>query len=319
MYFKTLNMELKPIVSWPGNKVSQSANIVSHFPDPSLPFIEPFLGSASILFALQPRYAIVNDINSVLVDMYRWIEHDVDAFIDALTALAAHFNRIAAREPDADRARAKWFYDLRDHFNDLKGIFHSSSDLTPYNNTDNVHAYNNHNIQHSLECVVAFLVLNKLSFKGLYRENSKGHFNVPFMHSCKSLNFDIDNIKSVSKFFNTNCIVFYNTDILHFQDLVKTVDKANWYLDPPFFPCETSRFTSYASRNEQNYMDPESMHSQLFSWAGKLNGSIVISNSQTSQTETWARDNGFVHETVTIPCRFGIKQTTESLFYKSIF
>ena len=44
---------------------------------------EPFLGGRAVLFALQPE-AVVNDINSELINLYKVIKDNVDELIEEL-------------------------------------------------------------------------------------------------------------------------------------------------------------------------------------------------------------------------------------------
>jgi len=66
----------KPFLKWAGGKrwfVSQNLSI---FPQNFNKYIEPFLGSGAIFFALQPKNAILSDINKDLIDTYKAIKTD---------------------------------------------------------------------------------------------------------------------------------------------------------------------------------------------------------------------------------------------------
>ena len=54
------------------------------FPETYTSYCEPFIGGGAVLFALQPKKAIINDINSELIGVYRAIKDDVDALIKRL-------------------------------------------------------------------------------------------------------------------------------------------------------------------------------------------------------------------------------------------
>lgn len=47
-------------------------------------YCEPFVGGGAVLFDLQPKKAIVNDINIDLIHVYTVIRDDVDALIEIL-------------------------------------------------------------------------------------------------------------------------------------------------------------------------------------------------------------------------------------------
>ena len=51
--------------------------------------MSPFLGGGAVLFDLQPSQAVINDINSENINVYRIIRDDLEAL---LTALGSHRN-----------------------------------------------------------------------------------------------------------------------------------------------------------------------------------------------------------------------------------
>jgi DNA adenine methylase len=89
-----------------------------------------------------------------------------------------------------------------------------------------------------------FFVLNKLCFNGLYRENSKGLFNVPFGKKESFPELDQDLFAHAS-------IVFQKAKIYvaDFEASLKSAKSGDFvYLDPPYIPLDaTSSFTSYSS------------------------------------------------------------------------
>ena len=56
-----------------------------------------------------------------------------------------------------------------------------------------------------------FIFLNKTCFRGVYRENSKGEFNVPFGNYKHPLICDMENIRNISTYFNAIDVVMTNT------------------------------------------------------------------------------------------------------------
>lgn len=70
---------LSPFLKWPGGKrwlVSAHPEI---FPRSYGTYIEPFLGAASVYFYLQPAKAILGDLNSDLITVYRGLKQDPDS------------------------------------------------------------------------------------------------------------------------------------------------------------------------------------------------------------------------------------------------
>ena len=75
----------------------------------------------------------------------------------------------------------------------------------------------------------------------MYRENSKGEYNIPFgkMNNPKICNKEL--IKNVSNILNDNDILFSSKS---FEDVLIDEKNVFYYLDPPYMPIsKTSDFT----------------------------------------------------------------------------
>ena len=84
-----------PVVKWVGGKRQLLDEIAPRLPKRITTYCEPFLGGGAVLFSLQPRNAIVNDLNADLMLVYEVIRDDVELLIAALepvsyTHLRAH-------------------------------------------------------------------------------------------------------------------------------------------------------------------------------------------------------------------------------------
>ena len=77
------NRLVAPVVKWAGGKRQIIEQIITYVPDFSI-YYEPFLGGGAVLFALQPEEAVVNDINSELINLYMVIKDNVDELIEEL-------------------------------------------------------------------------------------------------------------------------------------------------------------------------------------------------------------------------------------------
>ena len=87
------------------------------------------------------------------------------------------------------------------------------------------------------------IYLNKTCFNGLYRENSKGQFNVPFGHYAKPAICDEENLRATST-------ALQGVEVLEtpFDSVLERATAADFvYFDPPYDPVsKTSSFTAYA-------------------------------------------------------------------------
>lgn len=163
-----------------------------------------------------PKRAVVNDLNTELIETYLTVKNNVEGLIAELKSFSNN---------------SDFFYELRawDRDNTIK--------------------------QASAEQRAARMIfLNKTGFNGLYRVNGSGHFNVPYGKN-KNANFVNEAVlRAVSEYLNSADIKFLNGDYGKVLDWVTEGDFV--YLDPPYDPVsQTAKFTSYTTggfgKNEQ--------------------------------------------------------------------
>lgn len=197
----------QPFLKWAGGKRQLLPEIRKYIPDQFKTYYEPFIGAGAVLFDIQPKKAVINDVNIELVNVYNTIKNHVDELVEDLKK---HKN-------DSD-----YFYELRNL--DRMDKYH---ELTP------------------VEKASRIIYLNKTCFNGLYRVNSKGQFNVPFgkYKNPKFVNEPV--IRAVHSYLNKNDITILNEDFETVLANAKKGDFI--YLDPPYDPVsDTSSFTSYS-------------------------------------------------------------------------
>ena len=196
-----------PVVKWVGGKRQLLPQILPLIPKRMTAYCEPFLGGGAVLFALQPRRALVNDLNQDLITVYRVIREDADALIDHLSR---HENT------------PEYFYRIRDLDRDREA-YAALSDV---------------------EKASRLLYLNKTCYNGLFRVNASGAFNSPYGHYRRPNIVNEQTIRGVSRYFNSCDITFFSGD---FAAVLEQVPEGGFvYLDPPYDPVsDTASFTGY--------------------------------------------------------------------------
>lgn len=202
------NKLVSPVLKWVGGKRQLLPLIKPMLPKRITSYCEPFVGGGAVLFDLQPKKAIVNDINSDLILVYTVIRDNVEALIELLETYPNEEN---------------FYYELRN----------IDRDKSKYNKLSEV------------EKAARVIFLNKTCYNGLYRVNNAGEFNSPF---GKYKNPNIVNapvLRAVSAYFNSAEIKFSTVD---FEVVLEQVRKGTFvYLDPPYDPVSgTSNFTGYS-------------------------------------------------------------------------
>ncbi len=234
--------QVKPFLKWVGGKGQLLNQFASLYPKKYNNYFEPFIGGGAVYFSLVPNRAHINDINQTLVQTYINIKMDVEKLIDALKSLEQDF-----LTKDIE-ARKVMYYDIRIQYNQLE--------------------------PDAFERSLYFLFFNKTAFNGVYRENSKGGFNVPIGSYTNPKIVDEKNLRLVSHTLNKTTI----TNQSYFDAVSKAKSGDFVYFDPPYHPLsETSSFTSYSkdsfSRDDQTNLR------DLFVELDKKGVYVMLSNS----------------------------------------
>ena len=226
-------------LKWVGGKRC----LISQY-EPLLPrryrdYYEPFLGAGSLFFQLSPRRAYLSDRNTRLVDTFRAVRQDAEGVITRLQRYKeAHSKEL--------------YYLLRDRLN-------AASDWL-------------------LDRAALFIYLNATGYNGLYRENQRGHYNVPFGRSSFPAGKE-DSIRQASVALQRARLASVDfRPALHGAgegDLV--------FLDPPYHPLDgKDSFSAYqgAGFSEEDHEDLASLVEDLHA-RGCF---VMLSNSCSSRT-----------------------------------
>ena len=105
---------LLPFLKWAGGKRWFAERCMHLIPEKFERYIEPFLGSGAMFFALRPKQAILSDLNDDLINCYRALRDAPTAIAEMLTAHQAehsedHYYKVRAEKPDEPVMRAAWF------------------------------------------------------------------------------------------------------------------------------------------------------------------------------------------------------------------
>lgn len=240
---------MKPLLKWAGGKRHIAADLISLFPDgwDKQTYFEPFIGGAALFFELSPKQAVISDINKRLIGFYKHVRDDVDALLNEIQVISTNF--------DACHADLKkvFFLNLREEFN--------SSEVE------------------SLESASKLFALNKLCFNGLYRENSKGGFNVPFGQKKKFPSIEFDDFKNANL-----ALQRAEVKVSDFEATVASAQSGDFvYFDPPYIPIDiTSSFTSYHA--DGFTLEDQKRLASLLHDLKNRNIKALCSNSETEQT-----------------------------------
>ena len=255
-------MYQKPFLKWIGGKTQIIESIIDKFPKKMNNYHEIFLGGGSVLLALltlvSDKKIIIKgninayDINKNLIYVYKNIQDNLEEVLKELTILKEEYKGLTGEEiirnpkneEEAKSSKESYYYWCRTVFNFMKKY-------TP---------------KHS----AYFIFLNKIGFRGMYREGPNG-FNVPFGHYKKVPEiFNKDQLYKIQSLIKN--VNFYS---LGFENSLENVDIGDYvYLDPPYAKENKKSFVGY---NKQGF-DLDT-HIKLFSMVKNLKVKFLMSNS----------------------------------------
>ncbi len=183
---------------------------------------EPFVGGGALFYALYREgllgksQAWLSDFNPRLIETYRGVKDDVDSVIKFLKK----HQRSHSEE---------YYYQVRE-------ILRDSVRLQKFPS--------------SAEHAARIIYLNKTGYNGLYRENSKGLYNVPFGRYKNPLICDEENLRMCAK-----SLTKVKLESRPFEDILEKAKPGDLvYFDPPYDPIsKTASFTNYAKDGFGDY------------------------------------------------------------------
>lgn len=81
------------LLKWVGNKYKYAHVIVSYFPGNYRKYIEPFVGTGSILATLAPKNAIAGDTLTPLIEIWKLLQNNPQTLIDYYSEVISRFNQ----------------------------------------------------------------------------------------------------------------------------------------------------------------------------------------------------------------------------------
>lgn len=200
-----INIQAKPFIKWVGGKTQLLSEITARIPQNFSRYFEPFVGGGALFFYLQPEKSVLIDINKELTNTYQVVRDKVEELI---TDLKQHIHQ------------QDYYYQIR-----------------------NIDRSKEYQLWSDVQRASRLIYLNKTCFNGLYRVNSKGHFNTP-MGSYKNPKIvDEINLRACSKALQKAQIL--TGSFLEVEEKITLEDFV--YFDPPYAPLNaTSNFTGYS-------------------------------------------------------------------------
>lgn len=222
---------MKPMLKYRGGKTKEIPHIIWHIPRFSGRYVEPFFGGGALFFYLEPRQAIINDINTKLMDFYLGVRDNYPQLrseLDQVESIYASnrrgFEQLKKLHPTerVEDKNEEMYYQMRDMYNGL--------------------------VPSAFSKALLYFYINKTAYSGMIRYNAKGEFNVPFGRYAH---------------LNTKCVTSAHSRLLQRaqicnEDYSKVFGMCGpddfVFLDPPY----DSAFSDYGNREYRDGFDEDS-------------------------------------------------------------
>lgn len=236
----------RPFLKWAGGKGRLIEQYLPHFPRRLNTYYEPFLGGGAVYFHLFSKIK-----SAVLTDLN-------PELVNVYRCVRDHVEAVLERLKEHQQYHSKeYFYQVREN-----------------PGTD------------AVERAARLIYLNKTCYNGLYRENSKGKFNVPMGRYKNPKIYNPDLLRSVCAALQIAQIEVKSFEAIadlpnHGQDFV--------YFDPPYYPISaTSNFTAY---NRYSFGSEDQVRLQkTFAKLARRGIPVMLSNSDCAFIRTLYQD-----------------------------
>lgn len=223
----------KPIIKWAGGKSKIFPQLKIKFPKELITgqikkYYEPFFGGGAVFFNIMSftnlHECIISDINEELILFYRVVKNDPEKLFHFINKYYKEYSNLSMIDKE------KYFYDLRSTYN------HERFNIN----------YEDYSFL-SIPRAAQLLFLNRTCYNGLFRQNLRGEFNVPF---GKNFNPPIVNKSNLN--FISEILKKVDLRCDDFQNVCNEIQGSDSfvYFDPPYKPIsKNGGFTNYHKSN----------------------------------------------------------------------
>ena len=195
-------------------------------------YFDPFMGGGAVFFYLRPKRALISDINSELIDLYKVIQSDPQAVWEI-------YKSIPEGKETYHRIR-KLSHD------DLDPVFRAAR----------------------------LLYLNRTCFKGMWRHNDKGQFNIGYGGTARRWVITQDDLELVAKLLESASIVCSD-----FEPIIDDSKAGDFiFVDPPYRPGMKEQSNAHYVGQQFTFADQQRLALSLYR-ASKRGVTWMMTNS----------------------------------------
>jgi DNA adenine methylase len=247
---------VNPVLKYRGGKQREIPAFIDQVPQNFTRYFEPFLGGGSVFFHLEPRIAVLGDVNGKLITFYTQLRNQYPLMRRQLAALQqtyeenqALYEELKRLHPDqrCENRNEALYYALREEYNHPTGQY--------------------------LDGTLYFFI-NKTAYSGMLRFNANGEYNVPF---GRYRHFNTGVITQAHSRLLQNAAIF-RADYLQLFNMAQAADFM--FLDPPY-DCTFNDYGNVQTADGFN----EAAHRRLAADFRNLNCPALMVIGSTPLTE----------------------------------
>ena len=248
---------MKPMIKYRGGKSKEIPHIMQYIPRFTGRYVEPFLGGGALYFYLDPREAIINDINRHLISFYKGVRNHFTELKKELNEIEALYEtnrreyealKISMPNERVEDKNEALYYLLRDMFNNR--------------------------VRKEYSDALLYYFINKTAYSGMIRYNANGDFNVPYGRykhlSTQQVTFSHSELLKRTEIYNADYRKIFN--MCDDNDFV--------FLDPPY-DCI---FSDYGNMEYKDGFNEDS-HRKLAEDFRNLSSKALMAIGETPLTE----------------------------------
>ena len=258
----------KPLLKWVGGKTQILDKLIIELPQQINNYHEIFLGGGSVLLAVLSyvKVGVINitgnicayDLNEPLIYLYKNVQTNHNELYDEIQKIISEYNECTGTEKnfepqtimEAKQSKENYYYWIRKSYRKLTKLE-----------------------KQSIIGSAMFLFINKTCWRGVFRENKDGEFNVPYGNYVNPEIVNKEHLDEIHTLLQG--VIFECCDFAIALNKNEAGDFI--YLDPPYAP-ETD--TSFVSYTKDGFGIKQ--HTKLFELCNKLcdeNKKMMMSNA----------------------------------------
>jgi DNA adenine methylase len=206
------NLPPRPFLRWAGSKRLLLKHLNPLIPESYGTYFEPFAGSASLYFHLQPKKAVLNDKAAEVIDLYGAIKEDVEAILlycaQFKNTKEAYYNVRANRSTNPTKRAAEFLFLNKTCWNGLFRVNTSGEFNVPYGDNKVIQLVDPANLRSCAQLMInSDVALLNVDFEEAVQEADEGdlvYFDPPYVTG-----------------HNNNGFLHYNEKIFSWDDQIR--------------------------------------------------------------------------------------------------